>query len=202
MNLTRPGTIVVVGLIALGAAIYLTLPTIFGDLASLKRIDVPVGPKIGYIPSPRPVVDQMLELAAVGPDDVVVDLGSGDGRILIAAAKNYGARGIGIERDPKMVERSRQNIRDAGVEDLIEIRLGDIFQSDFSEATVVTLYLLPELNDRLLPQLKLLKPGTRIVSHEFGITDCVPEKVVTIPSTQPDHDQHRVLLWKTPLVDK
>ena len=123
-----------------------------------------------FIPSPEDVVDRMLALAQVTKDDVVFDLGSGDGRIPIAAARKCGARGVGIELDPKLVEVSRANARAAGVERLVEFRIGDALEADVSTATVVTLYLLSSSNQLLRPKLqKELKPGSRIVSHAFSM---------------------------------
>jgi SAM-dependent methyltransferase len=123
-----------------------------------------------YIATPEDVVERMLAFAEVGKSDVVYDLGSGDGRIPIAAAKKHGARGVGIETDPKLVELSRANARAAGVESLVEFRLEDALKADVSDATVVTLFLLPSSNARLRPLLlKQLKPGARIISHAFGM---------------------------------
>jgi ribosomal protein L11 methylase PrmA len=119
---------------------------------------------VPFVPTPEVVVDKMLELAKVGPSDVVYDLGSGDGRIVITAAKQYGARGIGVDIDPDRVREARQNAKAAGVADRVQFKEGDLFNTDLSEATVVTLYLLPEVNMRLRPKLfRELKPGTRVV---------------------------------------
>lgn len=124
-------------------------------------------PDIFYLPTPQPVVEAMLELANVTANDVIYDLGSGDGRIPITAAKKYGARGVGIDIQPKMVEEATKNAIKEGVADKVTFLNEDIFEQDFTEATVVTLYLLPSLNEKLIPQLKKLRPGTRIVSHSF-----------------------------------
>lgn len=124
-------------------------------------------PDIFYLPTPQPVVEAMLELANVTASDVIYDLGSGDGRIPITAAKKYGARGVGIDIQPKMVKEAGDNAIKEGVADKVKFLNADIFEHDFSDATVVTLYLLPALNEKLIPQLKKLKPGTRIVSHSF-----------------------------------
>jgi SAM-dependent methyltransferase len=136
-----------------------------------------------YLPSTSVAVDEMLRLADVGPRDLVADLGSGDGRVLIAAAKDYGARGLGIELDPKLVEESRANARQAGVADRVEFRQGDVLTADYRDATVVTLYLLPNLVDRLKPRLLALKPGTRIVAHDYGFTGWKPDRRVVISKT-------------------
>lgn len=123
-----------------------------------------------YVPTPEDVVDRMLTLAEVTSRDVVMDLGSGDGRIPIRAARKYGARGIGVDIDPARIEESRANARAAGVEHLVEFRLGDALKTDVSPATVVTLYLLSSSNAKLRPTLqKQLKPGSRIVSHAFSM---------------------------------
>ena len=138
---------------------------------------------VPFVPTPEKVVDKMLEVAKVGPKDVVYDLGSGDGRIIIAAAKKYGARGVGIDIDPDRVREARDNARRAGVTNRVEFRQGDLFQADIAEATVVTIYLLSGINMKLRPKLLAeLKPGTRIVSHAFDMGDWKPhatEKVGT-----------------------
>ena len=135
--------------------------------AALAR-DVP------YVPTPEPVVDKMLELAQVGPKDVVYDLGSGDGRIVIAAAKK-GARGVGIDIDPERIREAKRNASRAGVADRVEFREGNLFKADIRDATVVTLYLLTGVNRQLRPKLLgELKPGTRVVSHAFDMGDWQP----------------------------
>lgn len=168
---------------------------------SIPGLEVPPRPAqsdVPYVPTPEPVVDRMLELADVGPDDVVYDLGSGDGRIVIRAARKYGARGVGIEIDPELVKEARQNAKNAGVSDLVEFRQGDLFKSDFSDATAVTLYLLPSVNQKLRPMLfEQLAPGTPVVSHDFDMGKWSPERTVdvsgdtiyrwTIPEEVPDH---------------
>jgi len=155
------------------------------------NLDVP------YIPTPDDAVAQMLELAEVGPTDVVYDLGSGDGRIVIMAAQRYGAHGVGIEIDPYRVYEARLNAIEAGVDNRVSFREQDLFEADFSEATVVTLYLLPGVNRELRPLLfDQLAPGTRIVSHNFGMGAWTPDSTVqvgpsevhlwTLPETPPD----------------
>jgi SAM-dependent methyltransferase len=130
---------------------------------------------VPFIPTPEPVVDKMLELARLGPQDVVYDLGSGDGRIVITAAKRYGVRGVGIDIDPDRILEARQNARNAGVADRVEFRQGDLFKADIRDATVVTLYLLTSVNRQLRPKLLAeLRPGTRIVSHAFDMGDWKP----------------------------
>ena len=148
--------------------------------ATATHADVPTP----YLPSTTVAVDEMLRLAAVGPDDLVADLGSGDGRVVIAAARDYGARGLGIELDVKLVEESRSNARQAGVAERVSFRQGDVLAADFREATVVTLYLLPALVDRLKPRLlSQLRPGTRIVAHDYGFSDWKPDRRVVISKT-------------------
>jgi 16S rRNA A1518/A1519 N6-dimethyltransferase RsmA/KsgA/DIM1 with predicted DNA glycosylase/AP lyase activity len=149
-------------------------------------------PDVVYVPTPQAVVDKMLELAKVGKDDILFDLGSGDGRIPITAAKKFGTRGTGIDIDPARVKEANANAKKEGVSDKVQFRQQDLFKSDFSKATVVTLYLLPELNVKLRPQLfKQLKPGTRIVSHAFDMGDWKPEKVVQV-------DGKTVYYWTVP----
>ena len=133
-----------------------------------------------YVPTPADVVDRMLSFAKVGPNDIVYDLGCGDGRIVIAAAKKYGARGVGVDIDPERINESMANARKAGVEKLVTFKLQDAMQTDVSEATVVTLYLLSFANVQLRPILeKQLKPGARIVSHNFGMGNWEPDAVDT-----------------------
>lgn len=139
--------------------------------AQQKPRDVP------YVPTPQTVVEEMLKIAAVTKDDVVYDLGSGDGRIVITAAKKYGARGVGIDIDPERVKEANANAVQAGVTGRVKFLEQDLFETDFKEASVVTLYLLPDINLRLRPKLwSELKPGTRIVSHAFDMGDWKPER--------------------------
>jgi len=157
-----------------------------------EKSDVP------YVPTPTAVVNRMLKMAEISEDDVVYDLGSGDGRIVIRAAQKYGARGVGIEIDPELVRKARRNAREAGVSDRVEFRRGDLFEIDLSEATAVTLYLLPSVNLKLRPKLfEELEPGTPVVSHDFDMGKWAPEKTVeengdtiyrwTIPEEVPEH---------------
>lgn len=144
-----------------------------GARAEAPRLDVP------FVPTPQSVVDRMLELAKVNSSDLIYDLGSGDGRIVITAAKRYGARGVGIDLDPQRISEARANARTAGVEAKVRFINGDLFKADLSNATVVTLYLLNSINRDLRPQLwKQLKVGTRVVSHAFDMGDeWPPERV-------------------------
>ena len=149
-----------------------------------------------YVPSPNEVVDRMLKLAEVTRTDVVYDLGSGDGRIPIAAAKTYGARGVGLDIDPRRIEESRANAKAAGVEHLVEFREQDVLTADISGATVVTLYLLSSSNARLRPILtKQLKPGTRIVSHAFSMGPTWPADKTDTFKTKIG-DEIVLYLWK------
>jgi ribosomal protein L11 methylase PrmA len=134
-------------------------------------------PDVIFVPTPQEVVEDMLRLANVKKDDMLYDLGSGDGRIPITAARLYGVRGVGIDIDPERIREAQDNARKNGVESLVQFRQEDLFKSDFREATVVTLYLLPDLNLKLRPRLLAdLKPGTRIVSHQFDMGDWKPVK--------------------------
>jgi SAM-dependent methyltransferase len=154
------------------------------------------GVEVPDVRTPPEVVTEILRLSRVGPDDVVYDLGSGDGRIVIAAARDFGARGVGIELDPALVIESEKNARRARVAERTRFLLRDIFEADISEATVVTLYLSPDLNLRLRPKLLAqLKPGSRIVSHDFPIGDWPPARVVNF---QGPERTHVLSLWIVP----
>jgi SAM-dependent methyltransferase len=141
-------------------------------------------PDVIYVPTPQPVVDAMLKLGEVKTGDVLYDLGSGDGRIPITAAKQFGVKGVGIDINPERIKEANANAQAAGVTQLVQFRNEDLFQADFSEATVITLYLLNSLNEKLRPQLMQLKPGTRIVSHAFRMGDWEPEQTVEVGGTQ------------------
>ena len=150
-----------------------------------------------YVPSPPEVVDRMLALAAVTKEDVVYDLGCGDGRIPIAAAKTYGARAVGLDVDPKRIEESRANAKAAGVEHLVEFRVEDVLSADVSPATVVTLYLLSSSNAKLRPILtRQLRPGARIVSHAFSMGPEWPADTVEKVTTS-FGDEITLYLWRT-----
>lgn len=148
------------------------------------------------VATPMEVVERMLSLAGVQRDDVVYDLGSGDGRIVITAAKKYGARAVGFEIDPRLVKESRNNVRRAGVQDLVEIRQLDILQADLSGATVVTLYLFPEANRLLRPRLwSQLKVGARVVSNYFDMDEWVPDRIEEVLDVQTGF-YHNIYLWR------
>lgn len=149
-------------------------------------------PDVIYVPTPEEVVDAMLQVAKVTKNDVVYDLGTGDGRIPVTAAKKYGARGVGIDIDPQRIKDATENVQKNGVGDRVRIVQADLFEANISEATVVTLYLLPVLNQRLKPKLlKDLKPGTRIVSHAFDMGDWKPEQEL-------DVNGRKVYFWTIP----
>jgi len=145
-----------------------------------------------YVPTPHEVVDDMLRLADVKQGDILYDLGSGDGRIPIAAAQKYGIRATGIDIDPERIAEAKQKARGAGVSKLVEFRQEDLFKANFRDATIVTLYLLPDLNLRLRPRLWAeLRPGTRIVSHQFDMGDWQPEKKL-------ESNGRTILFWTVP----
>jgi SAM-dependent methyltransferase len=158
------------------------------QLASAQRPDLDVP----YVPTRYPVVVKMLELANVGPNDYVIDLGSGDGRILVAAARDRGARGFGVDIDPQRISEARTNAEAAGVQERVTFRRQDLFQTPINEATVLTMYLLPEVNMRLRPRiLAELRPGTRVVSHAFHLGDWEPD-------VQEEVDGATVYYWVVP----
>ncbi|KOP27943.1 RNA methyltransferase [Hapalosiphon sp. MRB220] len=150
-------------------------------------------PDVPYVPTPQRVVNAMLELAKVNSNDIVYDLGSGDGRIPITAVQKCNARrAVGVEINPRLVQESRNNAQKAGVSDRVEFRQQDLFQTNLTDATVVTLYLLPDINLKLRPKLlKELKPGTRIVSHRFNMGEWKPQQVLRL-------DNKNVYLWIVP----
>jgi SAM-dependent methyltransferase len=151
-----------------------------------------------FIPTPQDVVDKMLELAEVKKGDLVYDLGCGDGRIVITAAKKYGCRAVGYDLDPDRVKESRENVEKNQLGHLVRIEQKDIFTLDLSKADVITLYLLEHLNVKLIPQLEKLKPGSRIVSYRFDMKGVKPDKIVTV-TLKEDNSEHKVYLWTTPL---
>ncbi|HID76636.1 MAG TPA: class I SAM-dependent methyltransferase [Planctomycetaceae bacterium] len=155
-------------------------------------------PDVIFVPTPREVVAKMLELARVTKDDLVYDLGCGDGRIVIMAARKYGCRAVGFDIDPERIKESRANVAKAGVGHLVKIQQQDIFELDLSPASVVTLYLLPSLNVKLIPQLEKLKPGSRIVSHAFDMRGVKPDKVVRFQSKKRNRT-YTIYLWTAPL---
>lgn len=149
------------------------------------QLDVP------YVPTPEPVVDAMLKVAKVGKNDVLLDLGSGDGRIPITAAKRFGTRGFGVDIDPERIKEANANAKKEGVSDLVQFAQQDLFKTDLTKATVITLYLLPRINLQLRPSLLKLKPGTRIVSHAFDMGDWKPDQTISVNGTN-------VYFWTVP----
>jgi SAM-dependent methyltransferase len=164
----------------------------------LPHLDLPPEDYIGFVPSPMSVVHRMLELAEIQPGDMVYDLGCGDGRVLICAARKYGARGVGIEIDRDRIEDARR--RASEFEDRITFRRQNVFKVDLRPADVVTLYLLPKLNERLLPRLRNLKRGARIVSHRFELPGVVAHKVARRKDSE--GFQHEIFAYRTPLVGR
>lgn len=163
--------------------------------AAAEKPYVPVRGQMGkdviWIPTPKGLIDKMLAAAKVTSSDRVFDLGAGDGIIAITAAKEFGAKAVGIEYNPKMADYARRMVQEAGVSDKVNIITGDIFKEDFSSATVVTMYLLPELNMKLRPTLLRMKPGTRVVSHAFTMGDWEPDETMS-------HETARGYLWVVP----
>ena len=154
--------------------------------------DTTVDPDVPFVRTPQRIVNRMLEIANVSGDDVVYDLGSGDGRIPLTAAQTYGAQGVGIEIKPGLVQRARRKAKMAGVADRVEFRQQNLFEADFRDATVVTLYLLPDVNTKLRPMLfEQLEPGTRVVSHGFDMDEWEPDRVVQVDNTY-------LYLWTIP----
>ncbi len=157
-------------------------------------------PDVPYVPSTEPAVEAMLKLAGVKKSDVVYDLGCGDGRIVIAAAKLYGAHAVGVDINPVRISEARENAKKAGVESLVRFEENDLFDADIHEATVVTLFLLPNVNLKLRPKLLSdLKPGTRVVSNTFDMGDWKPEKEFIVGDPNEDtYLSHRLYLWTVP----
>jgi ribosomal protein L11 methylase PrmA len=177
-------------LIALAAALALAAPP---SLFAQAQKKAPTrGPDVIFVPTPQEVVEDMLRLANVRKGDVLYDLGSGDGRIAITAAKKYGVKATGIDIDPERIREAQQNAKKAGVTDLVQFKQEDLFQANFKDATVVTLYLLPDLNVKLRPKLwNELKPGTRIVSHQFDMGKWKPEKTL-------ESEGRTIYFWTVP----
>lgn len=160
----------------------LVLPLLARAQQAISTVIIDGGP---YVPTPGTVVERMLELAGVRADDIVYDLGSGDGRLVIEAARRYGARGVGVEREARLVDLARAAAASAQVADRVRFRQGDLFETDLSGATVVTLYLLPRLLERLLPKLRAeLAPGARIVSHDYPLESWPADRTVDFDSPE------------------
>jgi len=161
--------------------------------AQTEDLDTP------YVTTPQNVVDAMLDLTGMQPGDTLLDLGSGDGRIVITAARRYGVKGTGIEIDPRLVKAARENAIQAGVADKTVFKEEDLFLTDLTQYSVITLYLLPDVNNKLKPALRKLKAGTRIVSHDWDMgSDWLPEKVVVVPAPEKKiglNKTSKLMLW-------
>ncbi len=182
--------------IALAAAALLAVPP--SSFAQAQKQPRPAnrGPDVIFVPTPQDVVEDMLRIANVQKGDVLYDLGSGDGRIAITAAKKYGIKATGIDIDPERIREATENAKKAGVTNLVQFKNEDLFQADFRDATIITLYLLPDLNVKLRPKLwNELKPGTRIVSHQFEMGKWKPEKKL-------ESNGRTVYFWTVPAKDK
>ncbi|MFW6136861.1 MAG: SAM-dependent methyltransferase [Candidatus Aminicenantaceae bacterium] len=166
---------------------------IFSPLSANRQseeLDVP------YVPTPKAVVEEMLRLAEINENDILYDLGCGDGRILITAAVKYGIRGVGVDLDPKRIKESRESARKAGVEHLVEFHNKNLFETDLHEASIVTLYLLPSVNVKLRPKLlNEVKPGTQVISHDFSMKEWLEDKSIQVGD---DEQIHMVYYWVVP----
>jgi SAM-dependent methyltransferase len=174
---------------------------VWADEAFFEEAGVKQGQDVIYLPTPPMVVDKMIEMADISESDLVYDLGTGDGRIAIAVAQQRGSKTIGYEIDAALASKARENVRVAGVEHLVTIEEKDILTLDFSQADVVLMYLNTKLNVRLLPQLRKLKDGARVVSHDWGMEDKIqPDLVIeNFKSEKPDFvNLHTLYLWKAP----
>ena len=193
MSLRRITLVVLLLVVGVAVAVAAAVPLLRAGQPEPQQNPPLRSPDVIYVPTPPEVVQAMLKAAKVGPGDVVYDLGCGDGRIVITAVKDFGAaRGIGIDIDPQRIKEATENLRTAGVGDRVRFLNQDLFETDFKEASVVTLYLLPSLNLKLRPKLlKELKPGTRIVSHAFDMGDWKAEQEI-------DVDGRTVYLWIVP----
>jgi ribosomal protein L11 methylase PrmA len=181
-------------MIALAAALTLAAPSSL--VAQAQRQPASQSPDVIFVPTPQDVVDDMLRIANVRKGDVLYDLGSGDGRIAITAARKYGIKATGIDIDPERIREANANAKKAGVTNLVQFRQENLFTADFKDATVITLYLLPDLNVKLRPKLwNELKPGTRIVSHQFEMGAWKPEKKL-------ESNGRTIYFWTVPPKDK
>lgn len=177
------------------ACLTLLVPFAFSApaLAQSEELDTP------YVTTPQNVVDAMLALAGVKPGDTLLDLGSGDGRIVTTAARRFGVKGTGIEIDPRLIRLARENAQQAGVADKATFREEDLFRTDLTPYSVITIYLLPDVNKKLKPALQKLKPGTRIVSHDWGMgDDWVPDRVITVAAPEKKvglEKSSKLMLW-------
>ncbi len=159
------------------------------------------GEDVVYVPTPYDVVTKMLKMAKVEKKDVLYDLGCGDGRIVVTAARKKGCKGVGFDINPVRIKESLANVKKNRVEKLVKIEKKNIFKLDLSKATVISLYLLPELNLRLVPQFNKMKPGSRIVSHDYGMEGYEPDEEISFTSRE-DGGEHTIYLWTVPLKKK
>lgn len=198
MTVVVLGVCVIAGGVATRSWLYARFEASKLDTAPAKRI-----PKNApFIKTPDVVTDRIIELARIGPDDLVYDLGCGDGRLVITAAMTTGCRGVGFDIDPERVAEAKENAKLHDVEELVTIKQQDIFTLDLGEADVVLMYLLPWMNKKLIPQLQQMKPGSRIVSHEFGLgeaSDVPPDETIRVLVDADARDSRPVYLWITPL---
>ena len=169
---------------------------IFSPIWTNAQENAPYVLDVPYVPTPAIIVDEMLEIAQVDGDDVLYDLGSGDGRIPISAAQRFGTKGVGIDLNPERVKEANEKAKQAKVTDKVTFLEADLFEVDFSEATVITLYLFPEVNMKLRPKILRMKPGTRVVSHNYDMGDWVPEQTKKIKA--PNGTEHTIYLWRVP----
>jgi hypothetical protein len=176
---------------ALAAVLFATAPAAYAQQKDFKPHVGQQGKDVVWVPTPDEVVERMLNMAQTKPEDYVIDLGAGDGKIAIAAAKKFGARSLGVEYNPDMAALAQRNAQAAGVSGKAQILQGDIFVTDFTQATVLTMYLLPSLNMKLRPQILAMRPGTRVVTHAFNMEDWEPDE-------SSDVDGRRVYLWVVP----
>jgi len=182
-------------LLLLAAVIYPCAPLRSDDIKQMRT------PDVVYVGTPYDIVSKMLKMARIKKSDMVYDLGCGDGRILVLAAQKYGSRGVGYDIDPERVKASRENVAKNGVDKLVKIVQADIFTLDLRKANVIPLYLLPEMNRKLLPQLDKLKPGSRVVCHNYDLDGIVADEVVEMVSNE-DNSNHTLTLYTTPLKRK
>ena len=182
------------------ASLLLGAPTPFqAEAAGVRRQSKsPRTPDCVYVGTPYDVIDAMLDAGSIRRSDLVYDLGCGDGRIVVAAAKRFGCRGVGYDINPIRIEEALENVRKNRVERLVKIREADIFELDLREVDVIMLYLLPSMNKKLIPQLKKLKPGARIVSHNYDIEGIAHDQHVTVRSLE-DGVEHYIYVYKAPL---
>ncbi|HUT90342.1 MAG TPA: methyltransferase domain-containing protein [Thermoguttaceae bacterium] len=193
MHRVLSATVVTASLLLAAAA-----PIPVGAAETKEESESPRSPDCVYVGTPYDVIDKMLDMGSIRKSDVVYDLGCGDGRIVVAAAKRFGCRGVGYDINPQRIEESLEKVRKHQVERLVEIEQEDIFTLDLGKADVIMLYLLPDMNVQLIPQLEQLKPGARIVCHNYDIEGIVDDKYATVRSLE-DGVKHYIYLYTAPL---